>query len=374
LPAHGVKIAYLVTRAEPIGGAQIHVRDLAVAIRAHGHAPTVITGGTGSFVDALREERIPVLALQHLAVPIGPVRDLRAFGEIRRTLKGLQPDVLTTHSSKAGILGRLAARSLGFPVIHTAHGWAFTPGIPGSHAAAYRQIERFAGPFSSRIITVSEFDRQLALKAGVAAPARIVTVHNGMPDLSDRFRAQPAAKPVRLAMVARFEPQKDHPTLLHALAGLTQHEWVLDLIGNGPLMPEMQALATQLGIADRVRFLGQRKDVSELLAQAQVSLLVTNWEGFPLSILESMRAGLPVVASAVGGIAEAVEEGKTGYVVPRQGIQQLRDRIARLLMDSELRRSLGASGRSRFEQHFTLEQAVARTLSVYREVVAEHRG
>ena len=107
------------------------------------------------------------------------------------------------------------------------------------------------------------------------------------------------------------------------------------------------------------------------LAQSQVSLLVTNWEGFPLSILESMRAGLPVVASGVGGIAEAVQEAETGYVVPRQGIEQLRQRIVELLVDPELRQRLGASGRRRFEQHFTLEQAVTRTLAVYRDVVAE---
>ena len=369
-----MKIAYLITRAEPIGGAQIHVRDLAVAARNLGHQPTVITGGSGSFVDSLRAEGVPVTILRHLAVPIRPIQDLRALGEIRTALRSIVPDLLTTHSSKAGILGRLAGRALGIPVVFTAHGWAFTPGIPSLHAAVYRRIERLAGPFSSRIITVSEFDRRLALEARIVPADRLVTVHNGIPDAALELRAEPGRTPVRMAMVARFEPQKDHPTLLHALAGLRQQSWELDLIGNGPLMPDMEALASRLGIADRVHFVGQRMDVDDILAQAQISLLVTNWEGFPLSILESMRAGLPVVASAVGGIAEAVREAETGYLVPRGGVEQLRERIATLLGDAELRRTLGARGRARFEQHFTLDHAVSKTLAVYRDVLIRTPG
>jgi glycosyltransferase involved in cell wall biosynthesis len=364
-----MKIAFLITRAEPIGGAQIHVRDLAVAVRNLGHEPTVITGGRGPFVDSLRDQGVPVTILRHLAVPIRPTQDVRAFREIRRALRNSVPDILTTHSSKAGILGRLAGRSLGIPVVFTAHGWAFTPGIPALRAAVYRAIERMAGPLSSRIITVSDFDRRLALEARVAPADRLVTVHNGIPDAPVELRAEPGRTPVRMAMVARFEPQKDHPTLFHALAGLRQQSWQLDLIGNGPLMPDMEALASRLGIADRVRFLGQRMNVDEILAQAQISLLVTNWEGFPLSILESMRAGLPVVASAVGGIDEAVREAETGYLVPRGSVEQLRERIATLLGDAELRRRLGATGRASFEQHFTLEHAVSKTLAVYRDVL-----
>ncbi len=365
-----MKIAYLVTRAEPIGGAQVHVRDLAVAVQAQGHSPTVITGGSGPFVDTLKAHGVPTVILRHLTMPIGPVRDLLALREIRSVLRALRPDLLTTHSSKAGILGRLAGRSLGIPVLFTAHGWAFTPGVPSVHAAVYRQIERFAGPLSSRIITVSEFDRRLALDAGIVAADRVVTVHNGIPDVAPTLRADPGRTPARLVMVARFEAQKDHPTLLRALAGLQQHSWQLDLIGNGPLMREMESLASTLGIGARVRFLGQRMDVDQLLAEAQVSLLVSNWEGFPLSILEAMRAGLPVVASSVGGIEESIRDEETGFLVPRGGVELLQGRLARLLTEPELRVRLGAHGRARYEQHFTLSHSVAKTIAVYEDVLA----
>jgi glycosyltransferase involved in cell wall biosynthesis len=366
-----VRIAYIVTTASPIGGAQIHVRDLAAAVSGQGHSPSVITSGTGPFIDDLRRLGIPVVVLRHLAVPIRPLRDLRALREIRAALTGLRPELVAAHSSKAGILGRLAGRSLRVPVVFTVHGWAFTPGVPPLHAAVYRQVERLVGPLASRIITVSEFDRRLGLAAGIAGEDRLVTVHNGMPDVATSLRANPGRTPVRLVMVARFGAQKDHPTLLRALARLQDHAWELDLIGDGPLRAETESLAMALGLGGRVRFLGQRTDVDQILANAQVSLLVTNWEGLPLSILESMRAGLPVVASSVGGIGESLRDEENGYLVPRGDVELLRDRIERLLASPGLRARMGANGRTRFEQDFTLDHSVSRTLAVYRDVLAD---
>jgi glycosyltransferase involved in cell wall biosynthesis len=365
-----VRIAYIVTRADPIGGVQIHLRDLTAALQAQGHTVTVITSGRGPFIDGLRAQNTPTVVIEHLTLPISPLHDLRALREIRAVLTNLRPDLVAAHSSKAGVLGRLAGRSLRLPVVFTAHGWNFSPGIPPLQAAVYRQIERLVGPLASKIITVSEFDRQLALKAGIAAEDRLVTVYNGIPDIPKALRADPVQAPARLVMVARFGPQKDHPTLLRALAGLSNLPWELDLIGEGPLIGEMTSLAGTLGIGDRVRFLGQRTDVEQLVAQAQVSLLVTNWEGFPLSILESMRAGLPVVASAVGGIGESVRNDETGYLVPRGNVEVLRDRVGRLLASPALRMRLGANGRNSYEQQFRLEHSVRKTLDVYQDALA----
>jgi glycosyltransferase involved in cell wall biosynthesis len=365
-----MRIVYIITKASPIGGAQIHVRDLAAKVAAQGHAPTVITSGSGTFIDDLRALGIPVILLPHLTTPIRPLDDLHALREVHAALGGLRPDLIAAHSSKAGILARLAARRLGVPVVFTVHGWAFTPGVPPLEAALYRRVERLVGPLASRIITVSEYDRQLGLDARIAPSDRMVTVHNGMPDVAPALRADPAQSPVRLVMVARYGPQKDHPTLLRALASLRQHPWDLDLIGDGPLMEQTETLARELGLDGRVHFLGQRNDVDQRLAAAQMALLVTNWEGFPLSILEAMRAGLPVVASDVGGVGESVRDGESGYLVPRADVTQLRDRIERLLTDPGLRARLGASGRERFVRDFTLDVSVARTLAVYRDALA----
>jgi glycosyltransferase involved in cell wall biosynthesis len=365
-----VNIAFLVTRADPIGGAQIHVRDLAAAVRRAGHSPTILLSGSGPFVDDLRAHGIPVIVLRHLVNPIRPHQDIRAFWEVVNALKDLRPDLVTAHGAKVGILGRLATRYLRVPLIVTVHGWACAPGTPPVQAAVSRGLERVIGPLASKVITVSEFDRRFGIATRLVSEDRVVTVHNGMPDVAAEFRADPGRSPARLVMVARFEPQKDHATLLRALGGLSHHPWDLDLIGDGPLRPAMDSLATSLGIRNRVHFLGQRRDVDRILAQAQISVLVSNWEGFPLSILEAMRAGLPVVATGVGGVGEAVEDGVTGYVVPRGQPDPVRHRIEQLLGSPVLRAQLGESGRRRFEQHFTLDQLVARTLAVYEDVVA----
>jgi glycosyltransferase involved in cell wall biosynthesis len=364
-----VKIAYLVTRSEPVGGAQVHVRDLSSALLARGHHPVVLTGGTGPYIESLRTAGVEAFSLESLSVPINPFQDLRALRELRSLLRAIKPDLVSTHSSKAGILGRMAARSLRVPVIFTAHGWAFTPGVPSREAMVYRWIERAAAPLATKIITVSEFDRQLAISRGVASSAKVVTIHNGMPDIPHHLRADPSRTPVRLAMVARFEPQKDHRTLLHALSGLLHEKWELDLIGDGPLLPQAKALSQELGLADRVRFLGQRTDVDAQLAETQVVLLISNWEGFPRSILEAMRAGLPVVASTVGGIAESVRDGENGFTVPQGDAETLRQRLKQLLDDPQLRARMGRTARQLYESNFTLDDTVQKTVQVYNEVV-----
>lgn len=365
-----MKIAYIVTRAEPIGGAQIHVRDMAEAMQRRGHAVVVLTGGEGHFTEDLRARGIKTVILDHLTVPIRPWKDLRALRELRAALEAFGPDLVATHSAKAGVIGRMAARLLGVPVTVTTHGWSFTTGVPPVKAFVYRWIERVTGPFGAdKTITVSEYDRQLALRAGVLSEGRMVTVHNGIPDISPALRADPSGSPPRLVMVARFGAQKDHGTLLRALAGLQDLPWELDLAGEGPLLAQTQALAASLGLKDRVHFLGQRRDVDRILADAQVGLLITNWEGFPLSILEAMRANLPVVASDVGGVSESVTDGVTGFVVPQGDVDVLRERLGRLLSDPALRTSLGMRGRAAYETHFALERSVTKTLAVYESVL-----
>jgi glycosyltransferase involved in cell wall biosynthesis len=365
-----LKIAYIVTRADPIGGAQIHVRDLAVAMRDQGHSVVVLVGGSGPFLDDLRACGLDTVVLRHLIVPIRPLQDLRAFRELHAALVAFGPDLIAAHSTKAGVIGRMLARVIRVPVVVTVHGWSFAAGVPPLRAAVYRWIERATSPLSAdKTITVSEYDRELALRTGILRAHGVVTVHNGMPDIAPAGRADPGRTPVRLVMVARLARQKDHPTLLRALAGLRDHPWELDLVGEGPLSGQLEALAVSLGIRDRVHFLGQRLDVVRILADAQVSLLVTNWEGFPLSILEAMRAALPVVASAVGGVGESVREGKTGFLVPPGQVQPLRDRLEQLLTDSDLRVRLGAQGRAVYEQHFTLDHTVSKTLAVYRDIL-----
>lgn len=370
-----MKIAYLLTRSDTISGPQIHLRDLSEYLTRQGHEVTILVGGAGIFLSCMRRRKISCLEVPHLVAPISPLKDLRAFVEIRRLLRQIRPDVLSTHSSKAGALGRLAARSLKIPVLFTAHGWAFTDGIPRLPARIYRWSERLLSPLADKIITVSQFDRQLALAGGVGDPDQIVVVHNCVTDIDPGLRATPEEEPCRLIMVARFEAQKDQVLLLKCLARLERdRDWKLDLVGDGPLRPRVQEVARDLGLLNRVRFLGFHDDVEGLLARSSVKVLITHWEGFPRSVLEAMRAGLPVVASNVSGVSEAVRDGWNGYLVNRGDEEALVDRIRQLTEDPALRSQMGTRSRELYEDRFRFQSMAPKMLSIYRDLVKAGSG
>jgi glycosyltransferase involved in cell wall biosynthesis len=360
----------VITRADDLGGAQIHVRDLASALQDRGLEVGVFSGRGGVLSRQLEKLGVAFEQIPGLARALHPARDPLAVASLWRALRRFRPDLISTHCAKAGFLGRAVARLLGIPALFTAHGWSFADGVPAGRRALYRGLETLASPLSKRVIVVSDADRRVAIESRVVAQRRLRLVYNGMPDVPRQLQARPELAPIRLATVARLCEQKDYPTLFRALRTLRDLDWQLDVIGNGPLHDATLALAEELGLGDRIRFLGMREDVAELLARAQLYLLISNWEGFPRGILEAMRAGLPVVASDVGGVRESVTDGATGFVVPRADAGHLATRIRQLLQEPSLRLAMGQAGRARYEQRFTFERMLDETLAVYREVLA----
>jgi glycosyltransferase involved in cell wall biosynthesis len=401
-----VKLLYLITRTDELGGAQVHVRDLARRLVSDGHEVAVASGPgmADAYRRALEEAGVVIDEVPHLGRAIRLRADLAALGEITALLRNSAPDLVCLHSSKAGWLGRIAARRAGVPCVFTAHGWSFTAGVPRLRARVYRLAERATARFCARIITVSEADRRLAIGARVARPEQVVTVHNGMPDVAAELQARaehPAleGEGLRLLMVARFSSQKDHPTLLEAVARLARESAAAEtgvraagggpsgpaadttgapvellLVGDGPTEYAVRRRAYDLGIEDRVRFLGSRDDVAELLAASDIYVLATNWEGLPRSIIEALRAGLPVVATELAGTPELVTHGDNGYLVERGDAGELAQMLGRLVADPELRARMGVRSRDRYEAEFTFERMYRRTLEVYESVHGSGRG
>ena len=364
-----MRIVYILTRADEIGGAQVHVRDLATALHSSGHEVSVLAGSAGSLSDPLVERGVPFEVVPALVRPIVPWKDALAVWQLRSILRRLRPDLVSVHTSKAGWLGRVAAKSSGIPVVFTAHGWAFTEGVPAVQRRLYALVERSAGPLADRIITVCDSDRALALEQRIAPPHKIVRIHNGVHGCVGRPRPSSAAG-THIVMVGRFSAQKDHLTLIRALGQLRDLKWRLELVGDGHRKAEAIALADALGIADRVRFLGARDDVCAVLHEANIYVLISHWEGFPRSILEAMSVGLPVIASDVGGVCEAVREGETGFLVPRSDDHHLTERLRLLISSAEARQHLGAAGRRRYEEEFRFERMFEQTVAVYQQVLA----
>ncbi len=230
--------------------------------------------------------------------------------------------------------------------------------------------ERAAGRLGTRVINVCEYERVLAQRFGVCPAKALEVVHNGIAEIPlARLRPIDAQPPV-IVMVARFASPKDHGTLLQALSGLLCLEWRLLLVGEGELRPRVGAQIDALGLSGRVSILPPESDVSRLLMEAQIFVLSTNFEALPISILEAMRAALPVVATDVGGIAEAVRHGETGLLVRRGDVAGLGDALARLISSPALRVAMGTAGRRLWSAQFTASTMTARTVEVYKRALA----
>jgi glycosyltransferase involved in cell wall biosynthesis len=362
-----MRVLLVITRGEP-GGAQVHVLELARGMNERVDLQVAV-GDDTFLAGELRALGVVVHIVPELQREVAPSADLRAFAALRALIRGFRPHLVHTHSSKAGVLGRAAARREGVQAVHTAHAWSFSDGLPWRRVAVAVPIEALAGRATRRFIVVSEADREIALRYRVARPDQLRVVHNGVAD--SEWRATPDAPGTpTIAMVARMAAPKDHLLLIRALSGV-RLPYRLLLIGDGPDRAELEAELRRRDLAGRVELPGVSSEVPRLLGGVQIGALVSRQEGFPLAVLEAMRAGLPVVASDVGGVREAVQDGVTGLLVRRGDEAGLRAALSRLLSDPPLRRCLGQAGRRAYEQRFTTAHTIAGTAAVYRELALE---
>jgi len=273
-----MKILFLIARADTVGGAQAHVRDLAVALQQEQHKVLVLTGKRGMYNTALEQEGIESVACESLLPSINAFQDGKSLRFIIHTINTFKPDLIALHSSKTGILGRLASKMTKIPCTFTAHGWSFTTGVPEPSRTIYQWIEKLSAPLATKIICVSDCDRLIAIKAGMK-PEQLVTIHNGMKDIAESWRANPGrVDPIKIVAIARFDKQKDHTTLLKAFQNISQNISGVELIlvGDGPGMKDTQKQVEQMDIRERIKFLGFRQDVREILAQGQIFVLISN--------------------------------------------------------------------------------------------------
>jgi len=361
------RLLYVVTRAEH-GGAQAHVLGLATGL-SRSFDVQVATGEEGFLTESCREKGIRVHLLSHLEREIRPVTDLRGLRELATLMKRIRPDIVHAHTFKAGFLGRLAAKRLKIACVYTVHMWPFGGAVPLSWRLAAPSCERLAAAWCDRLISVSETGVAIAEKHGICHSSKITLISSGIPDSSAQAHLD-HDRDLRCTMVARFTYFKDHALLLRAFASVSGRARLL-LIGSGETLPAAKRLSEDLGIRGRVDFLGSRSDVPELLAQSDVFVLASKQETLPISILEAMRAGLPVIASNIGGISEEVIHGETGLLVTPGSVDALSAALERLFSNKTLRMSMGRAGRKRFEQSFMAETMVKRTGALYKTVLEE---
>ncbi len=362
------------------GGAERHVATTVPRLDPARFAPSVVCiGAEGALFPALAAAGVPAQALGRTKR-----QSLLALAELVREMRRTRPDLVVTRGYNAEMLGRIAALLARVPRMAI---WLHDCGDVVPRTLTRKIFDRLLDPVTSAYYGVAHGQvAPLATNLGYR-PGKIAIARNGI-DASSPTSAPPAGRDPALAralgigpddgiigVVAVLRPEKDHATLLRAARIVLERlpDTRVLLIGDGPLRAELERLAAELGIAERVVFAGMRSDVPELLGLVDVLVLSSVTECLPMALLEGMAAGRPVVATAVGGVPEIVVDGITGYVVPPRDPSAMADRIVALLGDRERARAMGVVGRRRVESEFSLERSVRAAERVMTDTLLRNR-
>lgn len=370
-----------------VGGTRRHLVSLVSRLDKHAFkvdvAAPALRHGTRDDTSFAAEIRAAGITLHEVNMyrEIRPFADLDALFTLTRLIRKNHYDLVHTHSSKAGFLGRVAAKLNRLPVIYTPNGFYFQDTGHWAKRNLFLGLEKAAGWFTDTLIAVSESERAVTLDNHLVSPDRAITIPNAIDpalfvsdiDLGRRIRAELGIGQETnvIGTVSRYIPQKDPLTLVKAASLVVEQQPEVCFIwcGEGDLRTETEALAQQLGISSHFRFLGFRPDVLAIMNAFDLFVLSSLFEGLPYTLLEVMALGKPVVATAVVGNRDVVVEGETGLLVPPQNPFALAQAMIALLGSSEQRFQMGQAGRQRILSQFSIERMVAATEAVYRSVL-----
>jgi glycosyltransferase involved in cell wall biosynthesis len=380
-------VAHIITRLI-IGGAQENtLHNVEDQVREHGDRVTLITGPglgpEGSLEERARHSGADLRVLPVFRRNLHPWRDYASYRDIVGLLRETQPDLVHTHASKAGILGRWAARRLRIPAVHTIHGASFHYGQSPWAYRLYQGLERWTARSTAKFISVADAMTDQYVAAGIAPRERFVTISSG-------FDVEPFLHPLRppeavrrelgltpddivIGKVARLFHLKGHEYLIEAapkiLAASPRVRFLL--VGDGILRADYERRLTELGLRDRFVFAGlvPPTRVPELIHAMDIVVHTSVWEGLARVLPQGLIAGKPVVSYAIDGAGEVVIPEETGLLVPPRSIEELADALVRLVADEALRARFGATGRARFTEQFRHQTMTRRIRAVYAEVL-----
>src|SRR5215470_1896315 len=372
-----------------VGGPAIHVVNLTAGLGPSRFESLLVTGtenpGEGSLMDLAREHKIEPIVIPEMVGQLSlKPRDLKALIALYRLIRRERPHIVHTHAAKPGVLGRLAARLAGVPlVVHTFHGHILHGYYGPLMSRLLRWMERLLARRTDRIIAVSEQVKQDLVRYGVAPARKISVIPLGFdlgPFLDSAqhqgalFRELGLTNGARLVgIVGRIFPIKNHHLFLEAAARVAAEEAYARflVVGDGVLRQEIEARARSLGLADRVTFTGWRRDLPRVYPDLDVLVVSSRNEGTPVSAIEAMASGCPVVATRVGGLPDLIEDGKTGSLVPSEDAEALAGAILRVLRDREAARAMAEAAREWVSQRFRARRLIGDMEQLYGELLAE---
>ncbi|MFQ5753883.1 MAG: glycosyltransferase family 4 protein [bacterium] len=358
-----------------LSGVQKSMVDIITRLDDSQYDITVLCQGEGQLTQALERHNIKFITLPELRREINPYYDFLAFVKLYRLFRKEKFDLVHTHSTKPGIIGRLAAWAAGIKcVVHTVQGFAFHEHSPKLQIFLVAVLERLAGLASQKVIFVNSKDREVASKLNLVPPHKIVTIYNGI-DLR-QFNGSNGKNGLKrngatVAMIARLWKQKAPQDYIASIPYVIdqQPDAKFLVVGDGPLENELKQMSVRLGVSQNVVFLGWQQDITRLLHNIDVFVLPSLWEGLPVSILEAMAAAKPVIATNIKGNNELVVHGETGYLVEPNNPGQIGAHLLKMLNDSDLAKKMGRQGYLRVKTHFELAKTVKQTQALYQSLL-----
>ena len=371
----------MITRLN-IGGPAINATLLSTRLDPERFETLLVAGAESESEGSMltlrgHDEGLNLQRVSSLGRDISVVDDIRSLGRVTAIAREFRPDIVHTHLAKAGTIGRVAARIAGARVVvHTYHGTVFRGYFGLAKSQTFLQIERALSHLTTRIIAITPGQRRELIELGIGDERKVVEIPLGLdlePFLEPVDRAQvrsrlglPPDRPV-VAIVARLVPVKNVSLFLRAMASVPSA--VALIVGDGELRTRLEAEAAELGIAGRCRFLGWQSDVHAIYAAADLVTLTSNNEGSPVSIIEAMAAGRPIVSTAVGGVPDVVRDGVDGVLVRSGDTDGLASAINSLLADPLQRDDLGAAARSSVRRRYDASRLISDVTALYEDLV-----
>jgi glycosyltransferase involved in cell wall biosynthesis len=384
-PINPIKVMHVIARLN-IGGAALYVIQLTAQQKTLGCEASLVCGVVGPSEGDMQyiaaQKHIPVTVIPSLGREISPVSDLATVYKLWRIMRRERPDVVHTHTAKAGFVGRVAAKLAGVPVIvHTFHGHVFSGYFSPAKTRLFLWLERLSARLSSAIITLSiALKRDITEVYGITHPERVQVIELGF-ELDDllalerhqgSFRADysiPADVPL-VGIVGRLVPIKNHDLFLQA-ARLVQ-EAVPDahfaIIGDGERRDELGRLVDSLGLGACVHFMGWITDIPPVYGALDVLVLSSINEGLPVSLIEAMAAGVPIVATAVGGVNDLLQGGKLGSIVPPDDIRAMAKAVLSALSEPECREQALAARKAAYDR-YGIQTSARLTTDLYQSLL-----
>jgi glycosyltransferase involved in cell wall biosynthesis len=384
-----IKVLRVIARLN-MGGPALHVAYLTAGLRERGYDTTLVAGSLARGEDSMdfvaEQLGIRVEHIAELRRDISAVHDLRAVLSLARMIRRERPTILHTHTAKAGAVGRLAALLAGGArppiVVHTFHGHVLRGYFGPVRTFGFRQLERWLARMTTALVAVSPEVRDDLVKLGVAPRDRFTVVRLGI-RLDERVADRDGRDETRRVLgigpdcftvgwIGRMTAVKRTSDVLLAFKRLRERgvDARLCMVGDGPDREPLERRAHELGIMRNTLFLGYQEDVAPFYAAFDAMILPSGNEGTPVSAIEALAAGRPVVATRVGGVPDVVRDGEDGFLVDTGDVDTLADRLVQLAEDSDLRRAMGEAGRSRVLARYSVERLVDDVDRLYRTLLA----